>query len=272
MHSFHLTPDTISKPYALMDLDDTLFQTLRKLSPDQRGDDALTVATLDKRGQPLSLMTAKQTRFFNWLYHSCELIPVTARDTAEITRVLLPFNSWRILTHGAVMVAPDGTFEPTWQAYLASVLQPLQRPLTAIGEYLQTADFSQLRVTPHYERFGDDDLCVYIAVKHVTKDAAALQALATRLPTLLGIADFAENWYIHHNANNLAILPKAVHKRHAVAFLQTTHLDSTRPCFGFGDSLADVDFLRLLDWYGTPARGQLHGQIGAWLAHTFTRT
>lgn len=262
MLSFALNPDNIIKPYALMDLDDTLFQTPRKLSPDQCTDKtALTVATLDKRGQPLSVMTPKQVRFFNWLYHHCELIPVTARDTTEITRVLLPFASWRVLTHGAVIVTPDGTPEPKWQAQIARVLQPLQKTLISISHHLQTPEFSQLRITPHYERFGDADLLVYIAVKHAAKDAIALQTLATRLPTLLDIANFATHWYIHHNANNLAILPQAIHKRHAVEFLQTQHLDNLRPCFGFGDSLADLGFLQRLDWYGTPSQGQLHEHI-----------
>nr|WP_241878871.1 hypothetical protein [Psychrobacter sp. PraFG1]UNK05478.1 hypothetical protein MN210_00575 [Psychrobacter sp. PraFG1] len=52
----------------------------------------------------------------------------------------------------------------------------------------------------------------------------------------------ADDFYIHSNANNLAILPKGIHKRHAVAYLLEQHLDHARPSFGFGDSLADLPF------------------------------
>ncbi|WP_332835935.1 hypothetical protein [Psychrobacter sp. KH172YL61] len=51
---------------------------------------------------------------------------------------------------------------------------------------------------------------------------------------------------MHVNANNLAILPHAVHKRHAVQFLLDNHLDHQRPSFGFGDSLADLPFCSCL--------------------------
>ncbi len=94
------------KPYALMDLDDTLFQTQRKIAAWQLPMDGLVAATVDKQNAPLSFLTPKQRHFFNWLSQSTELIPVTARDTTEIMRVKLPFDSWQVLTHGAVIVAP----------------------------------------------------------------------------------------------------------------------------------------------------------------------
>ena len=56
-------------------------------------------------------------------------------------------------------------------------------------------------------------------------------------------------------------MPHTVHKKHAVAFLLDSYLDQSRPSFGFGDSLADLPFLQLLDWYGTPNHGQLHDKV-----------
>jgi len=57
MTSF-FTPDaTIVKPYALMDLDDTLFQTMRKIEawdiPTTATDD-LVCASVNREGEPLS--------------------------------------------------------------------------------------------------------------------------------------------------------------------------------------------------------------------------
>lgn len=261
MTDFFQPETAMIKPYALMDLDDTLFQTLRKIEAWQLPTDGLVVATVDKKNAPLSFFTQKQRHFFNWLSQSTELIPVTARDTTEILRVKLPFASWRILTHGAVIVAPSQQVCPVWQRLIAGQLLPLQAKLAQLA--VQLADFDQLRITLHAEQFRVDDqsveLKVYIAIKHQQKDHTALIDFAAQLPALL--PNLADDFYIHVNANNLAILPHVVNKYHAMRFLLDYHLDNNRPCFGFGDSLADLPFLQLLDWYGTPNRGQLHEAI-----------
>ena len=140
----------------------------------------------------------------------------------------------------------------------------LQAKLTQLMARL--AGFEALRITPHYEHFIVDnnatDLMVYVAIKHRHKDHDALLQFAAQLPTVLNeVPDLGDEFYIHVNANNLAILPHVVNKHHAMRFLLDYHLDKNRPCFGFGDSLADLPFLQLLDWYGTPNRGQLHDAI-----------
>ena len=252
------------KPYALMDLDDTLFQTQRKIAAWQLPMDGLVAATVDKQNAPLSFLTPKQRHFFNWLSQSTELIPVTARDTTEIMRVKLPFDSWQVLTHGAVIVAPSGQICARWQRLMAGQLVALQAKLAQLMARL--AGFEALRITPHYEHFIVDknatDLMVYVAIKHQHKDHDALLQFAAQLPSVLNeAADLGDEFYIHVNANNLAILPHVVNKHHAMRFLLDYHLDKNRPCFGFGDSLADLPFLQLLDWYGTPNRGQLHDAI-----------
>lgn len=257
---FTLNPSLV-KPYALMDLDDTLFQTLRKIEAWALPTDDLTVVSVNKQGEPLSYFTPKQAQFFNWLAYTTELLPVTARDTSEIQRVKLPFNSWQVLTHGAVIVQPDGKMLSDWQRLMARQLAPLQAVLQQIIKRLESLD--GLRITPHFETFNFDnspcELMVYVAVKHGQKDHQALLALADKLPSLLGT--LGDECYVHVNANNLAILPHVVNKHHATRFLLDKYLDKNRPCFGFGDSLADLGFLQLLDWYGTPKRGQLHDAI-----------
>ncbi len=262
----------IIKPYALMDLDDTLFQTQRKidawnLAPNESKD--LICATVNKKGEPLSFMTTRQANFFNWLLASTELVVVTARDTSEIKRVKLPFASWQVLTHGAIILTPDGTLLDTWQQQIYNELMPLQDKLNQLSELFtkhSSNDNSHLKFTPHTDSFDDgnsgsdeQELTIYLAIKHAQKDHQALIELANKLPSL--VRDFDQHFYVHVNANNLAILPHAIHKRHAVQFLLEHHLDSTRPCFGFGDSLADLPFLQLLDWYGMPNHGQLHSAL-----------
>ncbi len=265
----------IIKPYALMDLDDTLFQTQRKIDAWElptTEPKSLVCSTINKQGEPLSFMSQRQAVFFNWLLASTELIAVTARDRQEIKRVKLPFNSWQVLTHGAIILTPDGELLSTWQQHLYDALAPLQDKLNQLSEVFANHSKeanSQLVFTPHSDTFNSGKisyngsnkhkLTIYLAIKHGQKDHQVLVDLANKLPTL--IRDFDQHFYVHVNANNLAILPHAVHKRHAVQFLLDNHLDNHRPSFGFGDSLADLPFLQLLDWYGMPNHGQLHDQI-----------
>ena len=268
---FFQTNLDITKPYALMDLDDTLFQTQRKIDawdlPTAKTEN-LVCATVNKQGEPLSFMTQRQAVFFNWLLTSTELIVVTARDRSEIKRVKLPFDSWQVLTHGAIILDKDGTLQAQWQQRMHSQLAPLQDKLQQLSQLFANHsknDNSQLVFTPHIDHFNDgainEALTIYLAIKHAQKDHQALVELAKKLPTL--IRNFEQDFYVHVNANNLAILPHAVHKRHAVQFLLDQHLDHQRPSFGFGDSLADLPFLQLLDWYGMPNHGQLHDSFSS---------
>lgn len=261
----------IVKPYALMDLDDTLFQTQRKIDawdlPTSEPEN-LVCATVNKHGEPLSFMSQRQTAFLHWLLASTELIAVTARDRSEIKRVKLPFDSWQVLTHGAIILTSDGEMLSTWQQRMHSQLAPLQNKLNQLSLLFANHsqnESSQLVFTPHIDNFNNgsihEELTIYLAIKHGQKDHQALVELAAQLPNL--IRDFEQDFYVHVNANNLAILPHAVHKRHAVQFLLEHYLDSQRPSFGFGDSLADLPFLQLLDWYGMPNHGQLHDRLNS---------
>jgi len=262
---FKPNPDVI-KPYALMDLDDTLFQTQRKIDawdlPTAETEN-LVCATVNKQDEPLSFMSQRQASFFNWLLASTDLIVVTARDRSEIKRVKLPFDSWQVLTHGAIILTADGQLLSKWQQHMYNKLAPLQDKLNQLSELFAShskSEQSQLVFTPHIDCFNngsvEEELTIYLAIKHAQKDHQALVDLAKQLPAL--IRDFEQDFYVHVNANNLAILPHAVHKHHAVQFLLDNHLDHQRPSFGFGDSLADLPFLQLLDWYGMPSRGQIH--------------
>ena len=267
---FKSNPEII-KPYALMDLDDTLFQTQRKIDAwdlPTAESESLVCATVNKKGEPLSFMSQRQATFFNWLLATTELIVVTARDRSEIKRVKLPFDSWQVLTHGAIILTADGELLSAWQQRMYEQLSPLQDKLNQLSQLFaghSRKDDSQLVFTPHIDSFDDgsvnEELTIYLAIKHAQKDHQALAELAAQLPNL--IRDFDQDFYVHVNANNLAILPHTVHKRHAVQFLLDHHLDNQRPSFGFGDSLADLPFLQLLDWYGMPNHGQLHDNLNS---------
>ena len=113
---------------AFADLDDTLFQTLRKLPGRDPAD--LTPATVDTRGEPHSYCAPAQTALLELLrLGAVTVIPVTGRDPAAMNRVRLPFRSWRVLDHGLTVLNPAGEPDAEWAARVTAHLAPLQDAL-----------------------------------------------------------------------------------------------------------------------------------------------
>ncbi|MFU7617224.1 hypothetical protein ACNAPE_28765, partial [Klebsiella pneumoniae] len=103
----------MNKPVVFSDLDDTLFQTRRKMV-DELALEPFRTGALDRSLTPRSFMTEEQAMLVDWLLEHADLIPVTARGTEEISRVQIPFRSWAVTTHGAVILRPDGTPDSDW--------------------------------------------------------------------------------------------------------------------------------------------------------------
>lgn len=249
----------MNRPVIFSDLDDTLFQTRRKMVDEL---DAIPFRTgaLDRSLQPRSFMTEEQAMLVDWMLEHAELIPVTARGTEEISRVTIPFRSWAITTHGAVILDPQGKPDDAWKALMLSKLQPygdalraMQRAITELMAARHINGWARI----NYE-YGDTP--VYLVMKH--RDS-------TRLDELNALADEIEKtyptagYYLHRNSNNIAWLPVVVEKGLAVAWL----LDKLRqqrgvfPVMGFGDSLSDHRFMRHCTWFGLPRQSQFAENI-----------
>ncbi|NIF23064.1 hypothetical protein [Candidatus Pantoea multigeneris] len=249
----------MTKPVIFSDLDDTLFQTRRKMV------DELNVApfrpgALDRSLQPRSFMTEEQAMLVDWMLEHADLIPVTARGTEEIARVKIPFRSWSIATHGAVILNPQGEEDAEWRTQMLEKLQPYRSRLLdmqqAITELMTQRDINGwARINYEY-----DHTPIYLVMKHCD---------STRLDELYAIADEIEQrfpttgFYLHRNSNNVAWLPLVVEKGLAVSFL-LEKLRAERgifPVIGLGDSLSDHRFMQLCSWYGLPRQSQFAAQI-----------
>ena len=100
----------------------------------------------------------------------------------------------------------------------------------------------------------DDQQHIYVVAKQHHSEAPFLHSLTTRLP-----AELWQDFYLHINGHNLAIIPKTVSKRRAVEYLlKQLDPEEQRVYLGFGDSLSDFDFLQLCDWFGMPKNSQLN--------------
>lgn len=246
------------RPLLLVDLDDTLFQTRRKMTVEP-----VSVASLDKRGEPLSFMSQVQQNFVDWLFRHAELVPVTARSRDALARVQLPFSGMAICNHGANLLTADGQLDPDWHQQMQQQLQPLRPILQQLFE--QVTELGQQLSMPLRSWLAEDqDLPLYVLIKHADQQHQPLVELAARIQAELLPAGF----YLHRNANNLALLPQCLNKRHAVQHLlkRLRPADCHRPVLGFGDSLSDFSFLDLCDWWATPQPGQLSRWVAQRLA------
>lgn len=238
------------KPLFLMDLDDTLLQTARKMPPNT----PRQVAALDKHGQPLSFTNPKQQAFIQWLLACADVVPVTARSVDAFKRVQIPFKQGAICAHGAVILTAEGELDAYWHSLMQQRLSPyltllegIQKNLASIGQ--------QLNFHLRTWLVEEQGLACYALAKQSGHDDLVLAEVEQQLKQQFDLTDF----YIHRNANNLAILPTVLHKQFAVDYWlqQDEKIHGQRPILGFGDSLSDVDFLKRCDWWATPQQGQL---------------
>ncbi|WP_194205974.1 hypothetical protein [Superficieibacter sp. 1612_C1] len=249
----------MNKPVFLSDLDDTLFQTRRKMI-NELDLEPFRTGALDRSLQPRSFMTEEQAMLVDWLLEHAELIPVTARGTEEISRVQIPFHSWAITTHGAVILNADRQPDEEWKAHMLARLKPYEEKLTSMQR--QITELMDARGINAWARLNYEygDVPVYLVMKH--RDS-------TRLDELNAIGDeiealFSTNgFYIHRNSNNIAWLPEPVEKGLAVNWL-LQKLRAERgvfPVIGLGDSLSDHRFMKLCTWFGVPQQSQFAGAI-----------
>lgn len=242
------------QPVFFTDLDDTLFQTKRKMQ-DELNMTAVTAAALDRSLLPRSFMSEEQTNFVNWLFEHADVIPVTARGTEEIGRVQLPFSSWRVTTHGAVILNVDGSVNADWQSRILADIAPYYDRLITLQKEIENrmaqCDLNAW-VRINYE-YGD--VPIYFVMKH--RDSTKIDELyrfADEIEAELG----TEGFYIHRNSNNIAWIPLPIEKGHAVRWL-IEHLRKERgyfPIIGMGDSLSDYSFMKLCTWFAMPQKSQ----------------
>ena len=240
---------SIIRPLFLVDLDDTLFQTPRKMKQE-----AKHIATTDKNGQAMSYMNATQLQFVEWLLACADVVPVTARSVEAYQRVHLPFKHGAICAHGAVILTHDNQVDNAWHQYMATTLAPYkERLLDVTNCLLKFSDKQQQSLRTWVVEEGG--MAIYALAKHNDRHDEILAEAQYELLQSIDLTCF----YCHRNGNNLAIIPKVLNKRYAVEeWLRREHLQhGTRPIIGLGDSVSDLGFLQLCDWWGTPQQGQL---------------
>lgn len=243
--------------FIFIDLDDTLFQSLRKcgLSVDPR---LLKPRAYLRDGSVISYATPKQQRLWQWLSGGGRMIPVTARNFDAFSRVDLPFTEEAVLNHGAVILDKNRRLDPEWQSRMADMLPPYHRDLLDLWEQVQCHARHEPALKPRLiEDFG---VTWYGVVKHAAADEEALDKLLNAV-IRPHEAVLSGRLYYHFNGNNLAVIPDVIGKANAVSFLKERYARLHGPILtiGMGDSKTDIPFMSLCDYAMIPKTSQLGG-------------
>lgn len=245
-----------NRPLIFVDLDDTLFQTARKMPEGM----PRTPATLDVGGQPNGYMNPVQHTFVNWLLASADVVPVTARSVEAYSRVTLPFAHGAICSHGGLILSRDGVVDQDWHARMSDTLGAFQERLPALSE-ATLAIGDELGYSLRGWVVEEEGLRHYVVTKHNETDDAVLTEVLAQVQAR-GLLD---GMHIHGNGNNLAFLPEGLAKRQAVLewLRRDQAVNGERPVLGFGDSITDLGFMDLCHFWATPARSQLATAVEA---------
>lgn len=237
------------RPVFFSDLDDTVFQTARKMSDPP---DARNLASHALNGSH-SYMSQRQAVMMDWLLETTRFIPVTARSTEALGRCQIAFRDFSICSNGAVVLMPDGTPDLDWLATTRA------QAAAAAGYLNDLMAFVQAETAPGrfrcwiVEEFGTG---FYFCVKS-NQGAEALNEVEG------GLASIAGNRLVRHrNDNNLSFTPVGISKRHAVEYLAKEVLnDKSVPVFGMGDSLTDLPFMATCDMLVIPRASQIDRDV-----------
>ena len=236
---------------ALVDLDDTLFQTLRKCPPDIPAEHLVPLG-FARDGAPLSYATPRQMRLIEWLSETAWLVPVTARSRDALMRARIPFTA-AICAHGGVIIGEDGQVDAAWHEHAVRQSAAHAGELEALAARVSAEAHAQVTAL-RVRVLSEGELGLYVLAKHEDVDEGALHAVIDAIA-----GGIPPGWTIHRNGNNAALMPPWLGKAHAVAALlprlRAAHPDA--PVIGIGDSLTDAPYMALCDFAMIPKGSQL---------------
>lgn len=241
---------SVMKPIVFSDLDDTIFQTARKMA--DAPDEALKASHALNGSH--SYMTPAQASAFEWLNASTRFIPVTARSTEALSRCALPFSDYQIASNGAVILTPEGALDEDWMARTRDVCKAKEQLFADMKVKIE--EMNEDGGLRHW--LVEEQMCgVYYCVKSNGSEAR-LDEVQSVMESFLG-GPPGGLLFEHRNGNNLAYMPHDISKKGAVDYL-IEKISPTRdqPIWGMGDSITDLPFMESCDMMVIPTETQLH--------------
>ena len=229
------------------DLDDTLIFTAAKIPAGANH----RASAMDRRGNTLSYLCTPHRELISiFKNHGARIIPVTGRNLDALNRIdfVHLFNSYKIVSHGAVVIAQEGGICPEWAQALKSQFEDWP-------EYLQETNSEVKRTIQKFQLEArcrviiDQGVSAYVSIKGEAQALATIKAEHRCRPGMLR----------HENGRDHALLPPYASKALAVSHVkQQLGLDINDLTIGIGDSLTDIPFLRECHFSMTPRGSQIH--------------
>ncbi len=235
----------------LTDLDDSLFQTLKKIP---EGVSSTPVAT-DRDNNPLSYMTNPQRIFFDMLVNSgAEIIPITGRNTDALERVNLPFGEYSSVSHGAIVLDKNNQVCAQWLQWLNIDTATFANLLDDINDRVQTIIHTQ-SLNARSRVIVDQDIPAYVSIKGMDSD---LDEIYNALPEY----NQHDTLRFHRNGRNMAYIPAIFCKKNAAEFiLKQLNVQPDDLVLTVGDSISDLPMMQTGTYAIAPLRSQLATDI-----------
>ncbi|UQZ90232.1 hypothetical protein C4J81_13885 [Deltaproteobacteria bacterium Smac51] len=232
-----------------MDLDDSIFQTLRKCP-----DEPLEAAALDRGGHPSSYFSFSQRCLLELFSRQTIVVPTTARNRAAFGRVRFKFNHGAILNYGGLILRPDGQIDESWHDRMKPLCEE-SAPLLAEVMALADKTIRDRGLNCQARIIGDHGLDFYVVVKNYYSRPQELNIIMDEMKKF----HFTPEIRIHLNDNNLSLRPHFLDKSEAVTYFRQSHIVSENqnlPLIGMGDSFSDLEFMRSCNFMLLPGGSQ----------------
>lgn len=240
----------MSKKILFTDLDDTLFQSMKKCP---NSDELLPVAYL-KDGTAHSFQTFEQANLLKSFMNDMIVIPVTARNIDAYKRVKIGFKHGAIVNFGGTILDPSGNVVQAWRELVETRCLEFAQTLYGVSKW--TADQANLlAVNLHIRVIADNDCSFYVSIKSNEGNEKDVNIIEPVLRNHLKSTELS----VYRNGNNLVAMPNWLDKRHAVEFMksQLKNMYGSIVTIGMGDSLSDLGFMKACDYVLAPSTSQV---------------
>lgn len=244
-----------SRLFVFTDLDDTLFQSTKKV-----GCNGYITATINAEGLPYAYSSIQQQKLLQVLVNSGGiLIPVTGRRTSSFLNCQLPLiinSPFAIVSHGAVILNDDYVLVDEWFSYLKQQfnLSQWEEKLTILCKAL-SIDFAEIDSGIRVRLIIDQGITAYICIK-IPKESYK-KGESINVNRILK-SRLAGDMSLHNNGRNFAILPPYAKKKMAVNFIkEKMMINECDTVFGIGDSYSDLPFMKDTDFLIVPSSAQI---------------
>ena len=177
------------------------------------------------------------------------IIPVTARDLEQYKRTDLSRNSkiTAASMYFSGLIMQNEKIDPDWKNFIENSYKNLNIKMEDI--------FSKVKKELDHDIFKINMLeQYYLVIKNKYRDSKEYIAQNEHLKGLLS-SQLTDEYFIHHNDNNISIIPKFLDKKNAVKYF----IDKFKPelTIGAGDSITDLGFMSLCDFKLIPGNSQI---------------